>query len=66
VLRNLEDRCAGGRAMRANDSRIYQDAATLRGIAGLLEDGPESMFEIEMTLHLGYKTAKRLCGKFET
>jgi len=32
--------------MRANDSRIYQDAATLRGIEGLLEDGPASMFEI--------------------
>lgn len=41
------------------------DAAILRGIVNLLEDGPASLFEIEMVLHLGRKPAKRLCGKLE-
>jgi len=41
------------------------DAAILRGIVSLLEDGPASLFEIEMILHLGRKPAKRLCGKLE-
>jgi Mn-dependent DtxR family transcriptional regulator len=41
------------------------DAAILRGIVKLLEDGPASLFEIEMILHLGRKSAKRLCGKLE-
>lgn len=41
------------------------DAAVLRGIVNLLEDGPASLFEIEMILHLGRKSAKRLCGKLE-
>lgn len=41
------------------------DAAILRGIVNLLEDGPASLFEIEMILHLGRKPAKRLCGKLE-
>lgn len=41
------------------------DASTLRGIVNLLEDGPASLFEIEMVLHLGRKPAKRLCDKLE-
>ena len=41
------------------------DAPTLRGIVNLLKDGPASLFEIEMVLHLGRKSAKRLCGKLE-
>ena len=41
------------------------DAAILRCIVNLLKDGPASLFEIEMILHLGRKSAKRLCGKLE-
>lgn len=41
------------------------DAAILNAIVNLLEDGPASLFEIEMILHLGRKHAKRLCGKLE-
>jgi DNA-binding Lrp family transcriptional regulator len=41
------------------------DAAILHGIVNLLEDGPASLFEIEMILHLGRKPAKRLCRKLE-
>ena len=41
------------------------DVPILRDIVNLLEGGPASLFEIEMILHLGRKSAKRLCGKLE-
>ena len=44
---------------------MRKDAPTPRSIVNLLENGPASLFEIEMILHLGRKSAKRLCGKLE-
>lgn len=41
------------------------DAPILRSIVNLLENGPASLFEIEMILHLSRKSARRLCMKLE-